>query len=413
MKYRILYQAHSNGGGVPYHRLHVPLNYLNDTHPEFEVQWVASLDGLTDEYIKGFHLFTYSRTTAYGYRKNLMDQMVFKVEEDLLRIKKLGLPIVGDIDDYWELEKSHPLYWKYILDHVRSIDQKAFEIADYITCTTPHFADVLSRHKDYDKIFVLPNAVNPDLPQFQPKPTRAPFLRFGWFGSVNHVDDVATLVEPMKKLSSDKTLKDKFQLVLGGMTMNDKVMIQDPKTGQRKEAFISDYNKIYGKFERTFTDEYRLVRDLPNYQNWLWTFKNETPEVGDLMPYKRIWARDIHEYATGYNEVDVSLAPLCNHLFNNCKSQLKLIEAGFMKKAFICSQVMPYTIDAINGVNALTCNVDNAWYMSIKKLINNPNMVDDLGEALYETVKEKYHIRTVTEARAQLYKDLIEKHNKC
>jgi len=39
--------------------------------------------------------------------------------------------------------------------------------------------------------------------------------------------------------------------------------------------------------------------------------------------------------------------------------------------------------------------------------VNNPNLMVDLGERLYETVKDKYDLRNVTKTRAEWYKSLI------
>ena len=46
------------------------------------------------------------------------------------------------------------------------------------------------------------------------------------------------------------------------------------------------------------------------------------------------------------------------------------------------------------------------WAKAMKKLIQNPTWAADLGERLYETVKDKYDLNIVTDHRAQLYKSL-------
>jgi glycosyltransferase involved in cell wall biosynthesis len=100
------------------------------------------------------------------------------------------------------------------------------------------------------------------------------------------------------------------------------------------------------------------------------------------------------------------------------KSQLKVIEAGFYKKAIIASNVGPYTIDLKHALdkgnftdgNALLVNESNNhsdWAKHIKKLVDNPNFIADLGERLYETVKDKYDLNTVTRDRASFYKSII------
>jgi glycosyltransferase involved in cell wall biosynthesis len=47
------------------------------------------------------------------------------------------------------------------------------------------------------------------------------------------------------------------------------------------------------------------------------------------------------------------------------------------------------------------------WAKFIEKLVKNPNWVKDLGERLYETVKDTYDLNKVTKDRAELYKSLL------
>jgi glycosyltransferase involved in cell wall biosynthesis len=100
------------------------------------------------------------------------------------------------------------------------------------------------------------------------------------------------------------------------------------------------------------------------------------------------------------------------------KSQLKVIEAGFYKKALIASDIGPYTIDLKHALkngeftdgNALLVGENrnhSDWAKFMKKLIDNPNWAKDLGERLYETVSKKYELHIVTKERAELYKSLL------
>jgi hypothetical protein len=47
------------------------------------------------------------------------------------------------------------------------------------------------------------------------------------------------------------------------------------------------------------------------------------------------------------------------------------------------------------------------WSKFAKKLVDNPEMVKDLGEKLYETVMEKYDLNIVTKERDFYYKNLV------
>ena len=145
--------------------------------------------------------------------------------------------------------------------------------------------------------------------------------------------------------------------------------------------------------------------------------EDETFDRSDLA-YRRVWTKPVTSYAMNYSKFDISLAPIKDHIFNRVKSQLKVIEAGFYKKAIIASEVGPYTIDLKhtlkNGIfgdgNALLVHENrnhSDWAKYIKTLVNNPNLIVDLGERLYETVKDTYDLRNVTKTRASFYKSLI------
>jgi glycosyltransferase involved in cell wall biosynthesis len=102
------------------------------------------------------------------------------------------------------------------------------------------------------------------------------------------------------------------------------------------------------------------------------------------------------------------------------KSQLKVIEAGFYKKAIIASNIGPYTIDLkhcmengnfVDG-NAILINEARNhadWAKFIEKLVKNPNLIKDMGERLYETVKDKYDLKNVTNDRREFYIDIANK----
>jgi arabinogalactan endo-1,4-beta-galactosidase len=139
-------------------------------------------------------------------------------------------------------------------------------------------------------------------------------------------------------------------------------------------------------------------------------------------PYRRVWTKHISTYATNYNLFDISLAPLAENTFNKVKSQLKVIEAGFHKKALIAQNFGPYQIDLKNAVkfgggfdetaNSILVDTNKNhkdWYDSIKKLVKNPEIITVLQENLHNTVKDTYSLNKVTESRRELYFTLVAK----
>ena len=169
-------------------------------------------------------------------------------------------------------------------------------------------------------------------------------------------------------------------------------------------------------FENIFTNNHKLIS--PEYKVFLEKFKEEDDSKFSDEFYRRVWTRPVQSYAKNYTKFDVSLAPLKNHIFNQVKSQLKVIEAGFYKKALIASNLGPYTIDLTHSLNNGNFVDGNAllvdekrnhsdWFKYVKKLIDNPSWAEDLGERLYETVKDRYDLNVVTHTRAEFYKSLL------
>jgi hypothetical protein len=59
----------------------------------------------------------------------------------------------------------------------------------------------------------------------------------------------------------------------------------------------------------------------------------------------------------------------------------------------------------VKYINMFLYNLDKNWDWDI--LIENPNMIEDLGNKLYETVKDTYSLKKVTKDRAEFLKSII------
>jgi glycosyltransferase involved in cell wall biosynthesis len=204
--------------------------------------------------------------------------------------------------------------------------------------------------------------------------------------------------------------------VLCGFDTRGSVTEINQQTGEHKKRDILPHETVWAQYEKIFTQDYTTVSD--DYKKYLNSFANESYPNEMNEPYLRVWTRPVQSYAKNYSKFDVSLAPIKNHIFNRMKSQLKVIEAGFYKKAIIASNLGPYTIDLKHSLdhgnfvdgNALLVDENrnhSDWAKFIEKLVKNPNMAKDMGERLYETVKDKYDLNVVTKARAEFYKSIV------
>jgi glycosyltransferase involved in cell wall biosynthesis len=285
------------------------------------------------------------------------------------------------------------------------------KVASYITTTTTIFADEI---KKFNKnVYILPNAINPKEQQFQAKTEPSDILRFGWLGGSSHLHDLKLLHGTFNKLSS---LKDKYSLYLCGFDTRGTVTEINQQTKEQKQRDIRPEETVWARYEEIFTDNYKFVDE--NYKKFLMKFTDEEYKTNEHLFYNRVWTKPVTSYATNYRLFDVSIAPIKNHIFNRVKSQLKVIEAGFYKKALIASNLGPYTVDLKHALKNGEFSDGNAllvdepknhsdWAKNMKKLIENPNFAYDLGQRLYETVKDTYDLNVVTKNRAEFYKSLI------
>ena len=326
-------------------------------------------------------------------------------------LDSLGVVTVCDIDDYWMPTKEHPIHDVIKFNKINEKIVANLKVAKYVTTTTTLFADEI---KNFNKnVVILPNAINPKESQFCEPTLESDKLRVGWLGGSSHLHDIQLLDQSFSKLTQ---YKDKLQFVLCGFDTRGSVTEINSATGEHKKRNILPEETVWAQYEQIFTQNYSIVS--PEYKNYLNNFKEEVYPNELNESYVRVWTRSVNSYAKNYSKFDISLAPIKNHMFNRMKSQLKIIEAGFYKKAIIASNLGPYTIDLkhclqngnfVDG-NALLVDENrnhSDWAKYIEKLVKNPNMVKDMGERLYETVKDTYDLNVVTKTRREFYLSIV------
>ena len=326
-------------------------------------------------------------------------------------LKLNGIVVIVDIDDYWLPTKEHPIHQLIIQNKIHQKIMDNLKVASYVTTTTKLFADEIKKYNKNVEVFA--NAINPKDPQFNEETLPSDKIRVGWLGGSSHLHDLKLMSGFVSKLSP---LQDKLQYYVCGFDTRGTVTEINKETGQQTQRAIKPEETVWARYEEIFTDNYKIV--TPKYKEFLSKFEEKEFFGLENENYVRVWTRPVTTYAKNYSKFDISLAPIQNHIFNRMKSQLKVIEAGFYKKALIASNVGPYTIDLKHALdkgqftngNALLVNESNNhsdWTKNIKKLVENPNMIVDLGERLYETVKDRYDLNNVTKERAEFYKSLI------
>jgi glycosyltransferase involved in cell wall biosynthesis len=99
-----------------------------------------------------------------------------------------------------------------------------------------------------------------------------------------------------------------------------------------------------------------------NYTAWvLWIIQKRLKAKYRMNPV------DITQYAQLYKFFDVSLSPLKNSTFNKCKSELKVVEAGFTRTAIIASNVTPYKEVIKHEETGILCSTPEEWKRGRRK----------------------------------------------
>ena len=393
----------SDRTGVGKFRSVDPHIFLQTQYPDdFHVDIVYDVPMNDLNFFKDYQIVSFHRSISPDFEKSL---------ELIQQLNESGIATVADIDDYWMPGKEHPIHDMIVVNKINEKIVANLKIAKYVSTTTPLFADEISKFNK--NVVVFPNAINPNEAQFKEPTPESDRIRIGWLGGSSHLHDLQLLDQSFSKLTK---YSDKLQYVLCGFDTRGTVTEINAQTKEHKKRNILPHETVWAQYEKIFTQDYSIVSE--DYKKYLLNYTQEEFSNENSESYVRVWTRPVQSYAKNYSKFDVSLAPIKNHMFNRMKSQLKVIEAGFYKKALIASNLGPYTIDLkhclengnfVDG-NALLVDENrnhSDWAKFIEKLVKNPNMVKDMGERLYETVKDRYDLNVVTKQRAEFYKSIV------
>lgn len=277
----------------------------------------------------------------------------------------------SDFDDYWEVETRHPLfhYYKHINYKEHSID--LIERSDVVTTTNERLAEIISKFNK--NVHILPNFISPVDPQFQgTKQGASPFIRFGWVGAKYHINDVKLLRDSLDKLYSDQHLFDKYRVIYGGY-ITDGEGRPEPNSEAIRGLLLGNNN------------------------------------AKGVHHFGLLKAQEVNQYATMYHSIDVALAPLEATRYNECKSELKIVEAGHFGIPVIASDVYPYNRVIEHGVDGFLVKNERAhkdWKKYMETFIHEPELVTKMGAALNQKVNRMFNADEIVVKRKKILESL-------
>lgn len=393
--------------GVGYFRSLNPHTKLSELYGDkFDVTIEYDVINKPLSYFEEFDIIHFSKNISTSYEKSV----------DVLKyLKDKNTITVMDIDDHYDLGAFHPMSSVYKMSGTKEKLINNIRLSDYITTTTEIFADCIRKHNK--NVMVLPNAIDKSEKQFQPIEIKSNKIRFGIICGSSHEHDINILQGLTNSLPKD--VLNKCQFVLCGFDTNGMYRERDAKTGEVRERPIMPQETVWYRYEKVLTDNYKLVSQP--YASFLNRFiPNADYPYSDNEMYRRCWTKPVSQYATHYNNIDVLLVPLKECDFNKYKSQLKVIEAGFFHKTIIAQDFGPYTIDLKPFINKGNIDTDgNAlmvdskknhkqWAKYITTLVQHPEYIKQMADNLYNTVKDKYSIESVTAKRCEFYERIVD-----
>jgi len=332
--------------GVDYHRIKIPLTYL---HSRKLIEGVESAGSLKDTFAQ-CDLLLYNRLP---YGMTLDEVIAFR--------DKFGFKVCVDIDDYWNLYPGHILETYYKAHNIPRQVLQNIMAADVITTTTDRLYNLIKPFNQ--NVHVVPNGLPFDEGQFGPnmhsyydQGNGIDPNGFIYCGGGSHEQDVNILRSSMRKLADEKFTG---KIILAGVT------------------------------------------DAPVYTK----MSNVLSANGRILNFEKIQHESLDNYMSLYDWGEVAIAPLVDNVFNSCKSNLKILEAGAKHMPIIVSNTGPYKDDHCPFVMRANKPMDFCRYM--KYCQDNKSFLADNAESLAEYVRYNYDVRNMNYLRLEAYNSVL------
>lgn len=248
------------------------------------------------------------------------------------RLALPGIQIIQMVDDLLgEVPVKHPNRNFQVREgHQRMT--RALKQSDRLVVTT----ETLKQHyqKYVSDVWLMPNCLDTQWSNLRlPKtPSTGRRLRVGWIGAGQHKGDLELITEVVRELAAE------VDWVFMGMTTDA----------------IKPYLKEFHGFV----------------------------SIGDYP--KKMASLDL----------DIAIAPLEQNIFNECKSNLRLLEYGAMGWPVVCSDVFPYRA---HNPPVTRCSDDvGEWVGAIRALMQDEALRLQRGEQLYQWVQQNFLLRNRT-----------------
>lgn len=282
---------------------------------------------------------------------------------------RMGKKVILDLDDnIWEIHETNPVHDSYLdpkkgFDGMSKIDvcSTIMRDAEYVTCTNEYLKQKIVKFtkSDRDKIYVLPNRIDPKVYKHRVIPNlRNPdYFYIGYQGSWTHYNDLTN---------------DAFQRALVRI-MKEYRFVKVVTCGM----YMPSWAKMMG-------ERYIYLEGSADFYQWA----------------KVIWPKYI-------NSIDMAVAPLANTDFNKSKSEIKYLENAMGHIPVIASSIRQYKEVIKHGETGLLAETEEQWYQMMKFMIYDKDFRLKIGENGYKSVMDNYTIDKIIPKYVELYEKTL------
>jgi glycosyltransferase involved in cell wall biosynthesis len=265
-------------------------------------------------------------------------------------------PVILDLDDnLFILPEDHPdRLTGYYTDSLLPTFQAVME-ADLITVATHPLRDYLLPFNK--NIQVIPNYLDDQLWKLSSQPPRQENqekIIIGYMGGSTHIPDLQIILPALQRLL--EKYSDRIQFHFWGIEAPDEVA---------SHSMVDWYPPIFFRYD---------------------------------------------EFVSAFQEqvADVVLAPLCDNLFNSCKSAIKYLEYAAIGVPGVYSRVAPYVDIIDNSKDGLLATTTDEWFNSVVTLIEEPRLRAQLANNAQEKVYSQWLLSKNVHKRIKIYLDAVQ-----
>ena len=226
--------------------------------------------------------------------------------------------LVYEVDD--DVYSVDPANWLahrvYKFQVPRDVTTHVAQIADLVTCSTPHLAEVLARETGHQRIVVLPNYIDERLLELE-RPRRER-LTVGWAGGASHARELASIRRPL------------FQFLKRNRHVEFHMIGTD----------FRDFLKLSCR----------------------WTD----------------WRDDIWDYYASI-DFDVAVAPVADIEFNRSRSHIKVLAFAALGIPVVASDAECYRDFILDGTTGFLVRAEHEWGRRLYQLASDPAMRAEMG----------------------------------